>query len=215
MPMLATRTSAAGPDSGWAGLFRDAFRRSRNPMVLTDAHRVQLDVNAAFVKLLGHRRESLIGQPIYNYVEGGPRFGPAEWTAALAEDEVTGEANMLCAGGEAIAVHYAAYPESVTGGRLVLFVALSVSRWGRHFRRDPDAQRLDGPLSRREHDVVRLIALGATGPEIADELHLSHNTVRTHVRNSMAKVGARSRAHLVAKALGDGIVIAGREIAQP
>ena len=44
--------------------------------------------------------------------------------------------------------------------------------------------------------------------EIADELHLSHDTVRTHIRNAMAKTGARSRAHLVAKALGEGLVVA-------
>jgi DNA-binding CsgD family transcriptional regulator len=213
--LVRTTTTAATADSGWSGLFRDAFRRSRNPMALTDAHRVQLDVNAAFVKLLGRGRDALVGQPIYEYVEGGPLFGPAEWEEALAEDEVTGEANVLGGGGETIAVQYAAYPETVTGSRLVLFVVLSVSLWGRHFRRDPDAHRRDGPLSRREQDVVHLIALGASGPEIAEELHLSHNTVRTHVSNSMAKLGARSRAHLVAKALGDGIAIAGREIVQP
>ena len=44
--------------------------------------------------------------------------------------------------------------------------------------------------------------------EIADELQISHNTVRTHLRNSMQRVGARSRAHLVAKALGEGHALA-------
>ena len=39
---------------------------------------------------------------------------------------------------------------------------------------------------------------------MADELHISHDTVRTHVRNAMAKLGARSRAHLVALVLADG-----------
>jgi DNA-binding CsgD family transcriptional regulator len=60
---------------------------------------------------------------------------------------------------------------------------------------------------RRERDVVWLVAHGNTGPEIADELHIAHDTVRTHVRNAMTKVGARSRAHLVAKALGDGLTL--------
>jgi DNA-binding CsgD family transcriptional regulator len=54
---------------------------------------------------------------------------------------------------------------------------------------------------------VRLVALGMTGREIAAELHLAHHTVRTHVRNAMVKTGARSRAHLVAKALADGLVL--------
>ena len=58
-------------------------------------------------------------------------------------------------------------------------------------------------LSEREREIVRLVALGSTGPEIADELHIAHDTVRTHVRNAMTKVGARSRAQLVAKVLGE------------
>ena len=49
--------------------------------------------------------------------------------------------------------------------------------------------------------------MGRTGPEIADELQISHNTVRTHLRNSMRRVGAHSRAHLVAKALGEGYAL--------
>jgi DNA-binding CsgD family transcriptional regulator len=61
-------------------------------------------------------------------------------------------------------------------------------------------------LSRRELEVVRLVALGASRPEIAAELQISHDTVRTHVRNAMAKLGARSRAHLVAKAVGRSLV---------
>ena len=47
-----------------------------------------------------------------------------------------------------------------------------------------------------------------TGAELADAPHISHDTVRTHVRNAMTKLGARSRAHLVAKALGDGLLLA-------
>jgi DNA-binding CsgD family transcriptional regulator len=46
-----------------------------------------------------------------------------------------------------------------------------------------------------------------TGPEIADELHIAPDTVHTHLRNAMTKLGARSRAQLVAKALGDGIAL--------
>jgi DNA-binding CsgD family transcriptional regulator len=45
---------------------------------------------------------------------------------------------------------------------------------------------------------------GATGREIPEELQIAHDTVRTHVRNAMDRLGARSRAHLVAKALGGG-----------
>jgi DNA-binding NarL/FixJ family response regulator len=53
---------------------------------------------------------------------------------------------------------------------------------------------------------VTAIALGSSGREIADELQIAHDTVRTHARNAMRKTGARSRAQLVAKALGEGLV---------
>jgi DNA-binding CsgD family transcriptional regulator len=100
-----------------------------------------------------------------------------------------------------------AHAETVTGRRLVLFTALSTERWGRRFRRDPAPSGGDESLSGRESEVVRLVAMGSSSPEIADELHIANDTVRTHVRNAMEKVGARSRAHLVAKALGDGHVL--------
>jgi DNA-binding CsgD family transcriptional regulator len=91
----------------------------------------------------------------------------------------------------------------------VLFVVLNTSRWGRSFRRTPDGEVDRGPvaLSARERDIVRLIALGSTSTEIADELHITPHTVRTHVRNAMGKLRARSRAQLVAKALGDGLIL--------
>ena len=192
--------------SGWPALFRDAFRRSLNPMVLTDDRRVQIDVNAAFERLLGRRRRALIGRPIHELVDGGPQVTTAEWRAAMTRDEITGEAGLLRSDESVVRVQFAAYPETVTGQRLVLFVTLTVSRSGRYFRRRVEAEWSNGGLSERELEVARLIALGSSGPEIAEELSISHNTVRAHAHNAMTKVGARSRAHLVAKLLGDGIV---------
>jgi DNA-binding NarL/FixJ family response regulator len=132
---------------------------------------------------------------------------PQEWAAALAEGEFTGEADMRAADGAAVAVQWAATTEVVTGRRLILFVALSTSRWGQRFRREPVIEGERADLTEREREVVGHVALGSTGPEIADELQIAHDTVRTHVRNAMTKVGARSRAHLVARALGDGMVL--------
>ena len=40
---------------------------------------------------------------------------------------------------------------------------------------------------------------------IAADAEVSPNTIRTHVRNAMAKVGARSRAQLVARTMGEGM----------
>ena len=59
-------------------------------------------------------------------------------------------------------------------------------------------------LSSREREVLQLIANGLSGEAVADILYLSGDTVRTHVRNAVAKLGASSRAHAVAIALHTG-----------
>jgi DNA-binding CsgD family transcriptional regulator/ketosteroid isomerase-like protein len=58
-----------------------------------------------------------------------------------------------------------------------------------------------GVLTPREREVFQLLARGRTGPEIADELVLSIDTVRTHVRNAVARMGAQTRVQAIAMAL--------------
>jgi DNA-binding CsgD family transcriptional regulator len=192
---------------GLSDLFWAAFKQSRNPMVLLDDPRLVVDANGALLSLVGHTRRDLIGTPGYRLVVGGPLFSAQEWAARLAIGHFTGETELACGGGERVVVQWGAQAEVVTGQRLVLLVALSTSRWGRHFRRSIPSEPEPQQLSEREREVVRLVAEGRTGREIADELHIAHGTARTHVRNAMTKLGARSSAQLVAKALGGGIVL--------
>lgn len=196
----------AGQD-GWSALFSTAFRQSSNAMVLVDAQRRQVDANGAYLKLLGYSRPAVIGTPVYAFVADGPLASPAEWDAAMASGRFTGETELVCANGGRTSVQWGASVEVVTGRRLVLFVVLSSSRWGRRFRRELSPEPEPQALTRREREIVRLVAHGSSGPEIAGELQIAHDTVRTHVRNAMTKLGARSRAHLVAKALGDGLTL--------
>lgn len=56
-------------------------------------------------------------------------------------------------------------------------------------------------LSEREFDVLRLVALGYTSPEVADELSLSTKTIETYRARGMDKLGFRTRAQLVRSAL--------------
>jgi DNA-binding CsgD family transcriptional regulator len=196
---MDTRTA-----SGWSGLFEVAFSRSQNAMALTDDTRRLIEINAAFARLLARRPSELRGRRIYDFVAGGPLLSGQEWERALAVRETTGEATLMRPDGSDVRIQYAAHPEVVTGRRLMLFVALARSRWGRHFRRAlPRTSANGGRLTGRESEVVHLVALGATSSEIAAELQISENTVRKHVGSAMTKLGARSRAHLVAKALAE------------
>jgi PAS domain S-box-containing protein len=176
-------------------------------MVLVDSDRCFVDVNGAWLKLLGYGREEMIGRPLFNFVLGGPQLSQSEWRERLATHKFTGEGSLISADGATVAIQYAATTEVVTGRKLVLVVTLTSSRWGARFRRVTAPEQGPRTLSAREREIVRLVALGNTGPEIADELRITHDTVRTHVRNAMEKTSARSRAHLVAKALGEGLVL--------
>jgi PAS domain S-box-containing protein len=189
---------------GWSALFWAAFRDSRNAMALVDEARWIVDVNGAFIRLLGWGRDELVGHHVREFVHGGPRLTAEEWAAALARQRFSGEAEMLRRLGGTLTVNWGATTEIVTGRRLVLIVAMSTSRRGVAHEHDHGDTSDDASLSDREREIVRLVALGRTGPEIADELHISHHTVRSHVRNSMTRLGARSRAHLVAKVLAEG-----------
>jgi DNA-binding CsgD family transcriptional regulator len=57
------------------------------------------------------------------------------------------------------------------------------------------------PLTRREREILGRLAEGMSGAQIAERLVLSPETVRTHVRNAMAKLGASTRSQAVALAL--------------
>jgi LuxR family transcriptional regulator, maltose regulon positive regulatory protein len=64
----------------------------------------------------------------------------------------------------------------------------------------PARQRLVEPLSERELEVLRLLGSDLDGPDIARELTVSLNTLRTHTRNIYAKLGVNSRRAAVRQA---------------
>lgn len=83
-----------------------------------------------------------------------------------------------------------------------------VWRGGRYFDPtfSPQAEEASPPraLSGREAEILTLLARGFTGEEIAQRLVLSPETIRTHVRNAMGKLEARTRTEAVVKALEQG-----------
>jgi two-component system, NarL family, response regulator NreC len=65
----------------------------------------------------------------------------------------------------------------------------------------------EGPaLSEREREVVRLVAMGHTNPQIAEQLHVAERTVKTYRARAIEKLGFSSRAELTAYAKRIGLV---------
>jgi DNA-binding CsgD family transcriptional regulator len=65
----------------------------------------------------------------------------------------------------------------------------------------PTESRLDGLMTRREREVLDLMASGATNTRIADQLVISEGTVKSHVKHILRKLRASNRAEAVARYL--------------
>jgi DNA-binding NarL/FixJ family response regulator len=74
------------------------------------------------------------------------------------------------------------------------------------FRGAQADEEVKSPLTERELDVVRLVALGFSNTEIAGELTVSESTVKSHISRMLAKLDLRSRTQLAAFARDHGLV---------
>ena len=70
----------------------------------------------------------------------------------------------------------------------------------------PDAVKGDVPLTRREREILALVANGLTNQQIADQLFISPRTVDTHRTNIMQKLDIHDLANLVRYAIEHGII---------
>ena len=95
--------------------------------------------------------------------------------------------------------------ELADAGRLPSLAAEVVAKLGEARSRASNGAVLE-PLSGAQLSVLRLLVSDLTIREIAGELFLSPNTVRTHTRSIYRKLGVRSRADAVARAETAGLL---------
>ena len=94
----------------------------------------------------------------------------------------------------------------VAHGDAVLFPA-AIRRLAGAYGRGPDATRVEAAqLTGREREVLRRMAAGRSNAEIAVDLVLSVETIKTHVGNLLAKLGARDRTQAVIAAYESGLM---------
>jgi DNA-binding NarL/FixJ family response regulator len=96
----------------------------------------------------------------------------------------------------------------VVSGDTLLFPAAIRALAATHGGREA-ARGLAHALTEREADVLRLMAAGMSNVEIAERLFVSVQTVKTHVGNVLAKLGARDRTQAVIVAYETGFVTPG------
>jgi PAS domain S-box-containing protein len=189
---------APSEEAGWERLFWLVFERTSNPVILLDDQRRILEVNDAALSLFGGQREQLISNSIADSIRPAERdLAARDWESFLGSGEYSGKRALVRADGSEVQIDFAARAALVGGRQLAIYVAV---------REDPSCEPSAAPagglpLTDREREIVTLIALGHETAQIAEELHISPETVRTHVRNAMSRLGAHTRAQLVAIAL--------------
>jgi two-component system, NarL family, response regulator NreC len=122
-----------------------------------------------------------------SYVREAFAAGASGYVLKEAADiEVVGAVREVAAGGS--------YVHPALGARLIKADAAA------------RAAAEDDPLSEREHEVLRLLALGHTNQEIAATLFISVRTAETHRAHIMQKLRLSSRAQLVRYAIAEGLL---------
>lgn len=83
-------------------------------------------------------------------------------------------------------------------------IATALAERAKVVREQSRHAQLLGSLTPREREILALMIDGADNKAIAEQLHISYATVRTHVRSILAKLDARSQLDAVAKAIQIG-----------
>ena len=115
------------------------------------------------------------------YVHGALKAGARGFLLKDAGPELLTQAVHAAANGEALIA------PSVTVRLLAAFADLRTGQ--------PQAQPIE-PLTTREEEVLITVARGLTNAEIAEDLHISLSTVKTHLASLMGKLGARNRVEI-------------------
>ncbi len=179
------------------------------PMLLVDDDRRCVDANDAaclFLRLPRDvvrrlRIDDLIGAELRDSID-------ALWCEFLARDRSPRPPrarpwSLRMPDGTRVTVDVSGTPHFRPGRHLGILRFPPAQRRDERVDRDADAPA-GGVLTKRERQILTLVAIGDTGVYIAEQLCVSPATVATHVTNALIKLGAKNRAHGIAIALQTG-----------
>jgi DNA-binding NarL/FixJ family response regulator len=182
---------------GWAAI--DVVRRRRPDVVLMDIRMPGLDGLRAAETILGDAELTaavvmLTTFDIERYVYDALRLGASGFLLKDAPADRLLDAIRVAAAGDALLA------PAITRRLVERFTAAA-----RPLDAAPPERLAD--LTARELEVLKLIARGRSNAEIASELVLGENTIKTHVGRVFAKLGLRDRAQAVVVAYETGLVV--------
>lgn len=195
---------------------RATFERSRRPMLIADDQRRWVTGNGAACQLLGVAREEVAWCAMDDFTPVSERARlEQQWEAFLSRGAAEGRYDLYVPDRGLVPAEFGAIANVLASRHLAVFLPLETP--------SSSPERLAGEaawaavvasdegrlaLTKREREVITLIAAGSQTDAIADRLFVSSETVKSHVHNAMGKLGARTRAHAVAIALVTGQIIA-------
>lgn len=197
MPPLTGRDGGAVGRAGGVGpaaLDLDvAFEEAPEGMLVADDDRRCLAGNRAIRELLDVSLEELTSLRVDDLTPKDLRARlERRWRDFLDAGHQGGTFEFETPRGRRVAVQFAARANYAPGRHVSIL---------RRSRESVAPGAAAASLTAREREVLSLLARGATGAAVADELHVSPTTVATHVRNAMRKLGARTRIEAIVIAL--------------
>jgi two-component system response regulator NreC len=162
------------------------------------------DIDHALRVVLGHKPDILIldlnlaGVSSLEYIPALLERSPATRIVVLTmQTEPAYARDALRAGASAYVLKESAEDELVTAVKAASEGKTYLNpRVGATLAAEPDANGEDGELTPREGEILRLLALGNTNAEIAEQLFLSRRTVETHRASIQRKLDLSTRAEL-------------------
>jgi DNA-binding CsgD family transcriptional regulator len=184
------------------GTLWEFFESAPVALLAADDDRRILHVNGRWCDLTGYGSDAATGMRIDDLLAPESRPGiEMRWSDLLGTGLATARIVIMRPDHVRLAIRYGAFANVLPG----IHVAACLAEPGQDARSlRPARARRAGQLTRREQESLRLVALGMTTTAAAEQLGISPETVRTHVRNAMNKLGARTRAQAIAVAMRDG-----------
>jgi DNA-binding CsgD family transcriptional regulator len=193
---------------------RAAFEHSRNPMLIADDQRRWVTGNEAACDLLGIAREEIPWYRMDDFTPPSEREKlEKQWKEFLTSGGAEGWYQLYVPDRGPMPLEFSATANVLPARHLSVFIPPDEASHGQAGHAaaleaawTPVMVESGGrlPLTEREREVMTLVASGLQSADIAEQLFLSPETVKSHVHNAMGKLGAHTRAHGVAVALVTG-----------